>query len=401
MKKIEEILQKLIIKNENKILLWVIDGLGGVEKDGKTELETANTPNFDELAEKSSLGLTDPVFYGITPGSGPAHLSLFGYDPLEYEIGRGVLEALGVDMELRKTDVAVRGNFCTIKDGIVVDRRAGRISTEENKRICEMLAQEIKQIEDIEIIIKPGKEHRFVVVFRGKGLSPEVTDSDPQKEGNPPLVIRPLKEEAGKLARIANRFVLEVQERISKEERANGILLRGFASLPELTPFPEKYKLKAAGIATYPMYRGLARLVGMDILDTGTTWKDQIETLKDHFFNYDFFYLHFKEVDKAGEDGDFSEKVKLIEEADKWVPEILKLGFSVIAITSDHSTPAILKGHSWHPNPFLLYADTARREGKKGFSEKRCAQGVLGRFPSLYVMPLLLAHAKKLKKFGA
>jgi len=401
MRKVDAILAELLIENENKILLWVLDGVGGVERDRKTELEEAKTPNLDALAEKSSLGLIDPVASGITPGSGPAHLALFGYDPIEHNIGRGVLEALGVDMELKPGDVAVRGNFCTIKDGVVVDRRAGRIPTEENIRICKMLSEEIKEIEDVKIIIKPGKEHRFVVVFRGEGLVAAVTESDPQKEGKPPAVIKPLKEDAGKLARIANRFILEVQERIGKEERANGILLRGFASLPSLTPFPLKYKIRAAGIATYPMYKGIARLVGMDVLKTGTSWEEEIETLKNHFLEYDFFYLHFKEIDKAGEDKNFEEKVKFIEKADKFVPEILKMGFSVIAITGDHSTPSVLGAHSWHPNPFLLYAPTARREGIGGFSEKRCAKGLLGRMNSLDVMPLLLAHAGRLKKFGA
>lgn len=397
-----EFLSDLLVPAKTKILLVVVDGLGGLERDGKTELETAATPNLDALAAQSSLGLTTPVDAGITPGSGPAHLSLFGYDPLEYEIGRGVLEALGIDYPLKRGDVAARGNFATMKNGMITDRRAGRIPTEENERLCKKLSDEIDQIEDVTIHIRPSKGHRFVLILDGDGLSHELTESDPQKEGQPPIVIRPLAKDAGKTARIVNRVVLQAQEVLESEERANGILLRGFASLPDLVPFPEQFKLKSGAIATYPMYRGLARLVGMKVLETGSTWDEESATLEENLEKFDYFFLHFKEIDAAGEDGDFDKKVQLIEEFDKLIPRILEFGFQVVAITSDHSTPAIMGSHSWHPNPFLLYApQTARTEGEQGFSERRCARGVLGHFNSLDVMPLLLAHARRLKKFGA
>lgn len=397
-----EFLSDLLVSNNTRILQVVVDGLGGLERKGKTELEMAKTPNLDNLAAKSSLGLTTAVDTGITPGSGPAHLALFGYDPLEYEIGRGVLEALGIDYPLKRGDVAARCNFATMKDGLITDRRAGRISTSENVRLCRKLSAAIDVIEDVEVNIRPGVGHRFVTVFDGEGLSPELTESDPQKEKTPPAVIKPLAHDAGKTARIVNRFALQAQEVLASEERANMLLMRGFASLPDLIPFPERFDLRACAIATYPMYRGLARLVGMEVLEKGSSWEEEMRILSDNLDKFDYFFLHFKEADAAGEDGNFEKKIGFIEEFDKLLPRILDLKIDVVAVTGDHSTPAILRGHSWHPNPFLLYApETGRTEGQPGFSERFCARGILGHLNSLEVMPLLLAHARRLKKFGA
>lgn len=391
----------LVVANDKKILLVVIDGLGGLPKDNKTELETAKTPNLDKLAQASSLGLTIPVDIGITPGSGPAHLALFGYDPIKNQIGRGVLEAVGVGLEIEPDDLCVRANFATIRNGIITDRRAGRISTNENYKLCHSLSAEIKSISDVQIIIKPGKGHRFVVVFRGKDLSPNLTESDPQKDNRKPIKITPISPDATRSAKIVNLFLEKVLEIIRYERPVNYILLRGFAHHPNLTPMAELYQIKPAAIATYPMYKGIARLVGMEILECGETWESEITTLAEHFNNYNFFYLHFKEVDMKGEDGDFEGKVKLIEKFDTLLPEILKLKFDVLAITSDHSTPAILKGHSWHPNPLLLHSPYASKDGIESFSEKSCAKGSLGLFPQIKVMPLLLASSLKLKKYGA
>jgi 2,3-bisphosphoglycerate-independent phosphoglycerate mutase len=394
-------LQSLIITGNKKILLIVIDGLGGLPVKEKTELATAHTINLDNLALKSSLGLTSPVDIGITPGSGPAHLALFGYDPIKYQIGRGVLEAVGVDLDIGPSDLCVRANFATIQNGIITDRRAGRILTQENQRICEKLSSQIKKIEDVEIVIKSGKEHRFVVVFRGKNLVSDINESDPQKQGRPPVDICAASDTGIRTAQIVNKFIARVHEIIKDEKQANYILLRGFAHNPNLTPMPELYKIKPAAIATYPMYKGIARLVGMEILDCAETWESEIEILEKYHAAYDYFYLHFKEVDMKGEDGDFEGKVKLIEKFDVLLPEILKLNFDVVAITSDHSTPAVLKGHSWHPNPFLLYSQYCRQDGISEFSEKTCAQGSLGIFSQTKVMQLLLANSLKLKKYGA
>jgi len=395
-----DLVDKLAIKNERKLLLFVIDGLGGAPQDGKTEIEKANTPNLDRLAEKSILGLTDPVSSGITPGSGPAHLALFGYDPLKYEIGRGVLEALGVGMELTERDIAVRGNFATINDkGVIVDRRAGRISSQENKRICKILQEHIRKIEDVDIIVHPGKEHRFVVLFRGDGLYPDVLETDPQKEGNLPIECTAKTEESEKTARVIREFVKKAVEVLSPP--TNMILLRGFAKHPGLPAMNERFKLSCACVATYPMYKGLARLVGMDILESGETIYDELKTLRTNWHAFDFFYFHIKKADSLGEDGNFNGKVRLLEEIDSVIPEILSLSPDVLVVTGDHSTPAVLKSHSWHPNPLLLYSEFVIPDGITKFTERNCARGGLGRFPSLDVIPLMLAYGLKLKKYGA
>jgi 2,3-bisphosphoglycerate-independent phosphoglycerate mutase len=394
-------LKPLLVKNDERILLVVADGLGGLPKDDRTELEAAQTPNLDRLAAQSSLGLTEPVAPGITPGSGPAHLALFGYDPLSHEVGRGVLEALGVGLVLTPEDLCIRANFASIKDGVIVDRRAGRIPTEENRRLCSRLQEEISDIEGVKIIIKPSKEHRFVVVFKGYGLSDRLPDTDPQHEGAPPVAVEPLAPEAERSARVTREFLNRATDLLKAETQANYILLRGFSHYPSFEPISERYGLKAACIASYPMYRGIARLVGMEVLETGNSWDDELETLSQTQDQFDFFYLHFKETDMRGEDGDFAGKVRLIEALDQRLPQILALNFSVLAITSDHSTPALLRAHSWHPNPFLLHSRYCRVEGVEGFSERRCQQGVLGQFPATQVMPLLLAHARRLKKYGA
>ena len=398
----ETLLKEVITKNESKIVLVVSDGLGGLPNPGTglTELETAKTPELDRLAKIGSAGLSVPIDYGITPGSGPSHLALFGYDPVKNLIGRGVLEASGIDFPLQPDDLATRGNFATIENGLIRDRRAGRISTEENRRLCAKLSAAIPEIDGIKTIIRTVKEHRFVVVFRGKGLEEGLSENDPGKEGLPPLKIEPLKPESRFSAEIANKFV-EQAFRVLKEEKANFPLLRGFARKPGLQGFRERYLLQAGAIAAYPMYRGLARLVGMEVLPTGEKPIDELETLKKHYQNFDFFYLHIKKTDSYGEDGNFNAKVKAIEELDSIVGEIARLEPDVLAITADHSTPALLKSHSWHPNPFLLVSRYAMADSLERFSERECRKGSFKVFPATRIMPLLLAHSLRLKKFGA
>lgn len=399
----EELYKKISIQNPNKMMMVILDGLGGLPVRGKTELENARTPNLDQLAARSELGLTHPIAMGITPGSGPAHLSLFGYNPLEYQIGRGILEALGIGVEVKKNDIAVRGNFATLEKGKIVDRRAGRIPTEKNREIISHLDGRINWIEDVEVKLYPGKEHRFVALFQGSGLDDQVTDADPETTGVPVLFSKAKSASAERTSKIINKFMLRVMEELKNQSPANGCLLRGAAKYPDIPSMNQLFKLQTACIATYPMYKGLARLVGMDILDTGTTLKDQITTCRDHFDRYDFFFIHIKKTDSHGEDGDFKKKVKVIEEFDDNLGPLLELNPYTLVITGDHSTPSVMKSHSWHPNPFLIHSPFLRLENRKDikFTENQCARGILGRFNSRDILPLMMAHSQKFKKYGA
>jgi 2,3-bisphosphoglycerate-independent phosphoglycerate mutase len=398
----EEVLHSLAVQTDSKLVMVVIDGIGGLPVQGKTELEAAKIPNLDRLASKAICGLIDPISYGITPGSGPSHLALFGYDPFRHEIGRGVMEALGIGLELTKDDLTARGNFATMDEtGIIVDRRAGRISTEKNQEICQFLQNEIKEVDGVHISIHPGKEHRFVILFQGKELREDLADADPQKDGLKAKGTEGLSPEARRTAEVVNGYIRRSTEVLKPFYPANTILLRGFSKIPNIPTMIDRFKLRPAAIATYPMYRGLARLVGMEILETGETIQDEVATLKKYFDQYDFFYLHFKKPDMAGEDGNFKAKVKAIEEIDRLLPSILRMKPDVLVVTGDHSTPALLKGHSWHPNPILLYSKYVRPDGIRRFTERQCQRGQLGRFRAVDVIPLMLANGLKLKKFGA
>ncbi|MEO0220212.1 MAG: 2,3-bisphosphoglycerate-independent phosphoglycerate mutase, partial [candidate division WOR-3 bacterium] len=344
---------KELLDKGDKIILVVVDGLGGLPVVGSfTELELANIPNLDSLAKKFPVGALEPIGAGITPGSGPAHLSLFGYNPLEHRIGRGILEALGIDLEVKRGDVAIRCNFATVKNGVVVDRRAGRITTEENKRIVEKL-KAINRVEDVEVIWASGKEHRFVLLLRGEGLSESIRETDPGKEGLPPFEPEPLTEEAEKTSRVLKNIVDSARDILKDEDRANFFLMRGYAKLPELESFEEKWGLKAFGVASYPMYRGLAKLVGMYVPDNTPDFESELKALEENINGYDFFYIHYKDADKAGEDGDWRKKVEALERFDMFVPRLIELG-GIVAITGDHSTPALLRSHSWHYVPLLI-----------------------------------------------
>jgi len=398
-----ELIKEIAIPSSSRIVLLVIDGLGGLPnpETGKTELETANTPNLDQLAAKGICGLTDPVAPGITPGSSPGHLALFGYNPVSYNIGRGVLEAIGIDFELQPGDVAARGNFCTVDEtGLVTDRRAGRISTEKCTELCQLLNG--LSIDGVKVLVCPVREHRLVVVFRGDGLTPGASDSDPQQIGVTPKSITALSLKANRLASIANQFIARTKATLAEHHPANMVLLRGFSQHPHFPSMAEIYKLKPAAIASYPMYRGLAKLVGMEILETGATIENEFTTLKQNYPDYDFFFLHIKGTDSAGEDGDFDRKVQILEQIDKTLPELISLEPDVVVVTGDHSTPALLKGHSWHPVPVLLYSRWCRPDRVSEFSESACASsGGLGRFPATQIMTLAMANALKLTKFGA
>jgi 2,3-bisphosphoglycerate-independent phosphoglycerate mutase len=398
-----QVWSKLAEPSDSKIMLLVLDGLGGLpmEPGGPTELEAATTPHLDQLAQEGICGLHESVAAGITPGSGPSHLALFGYDPLKYQVGRGVLSALGIDFALTNQDVAARGNFCTLDDeGRVADRRAGRISTEKNIELCKLL-REI-ELPDVELFIQPVKEYRLLLVMRGEGLSGEISDTDPQDVGERPLTPRALQPDAEKSRDLVTQFLSQAREILSDRHPANMVLLRGFSQKPDWPSMEEKYGLQAAAIAAYPMYRGVAKLVGMEILKTGQSVEEEFSTLAEHWNEFDFFFLHVKRIDSAGEDGDFDRKVALIEEVDREIPRIRELKPDVLVVTGDHSTPALLSYHSWHPVPVLLWSEYARSDAVSRFGERACMLGGLGpRIAANLLMPLAMANARRLQKYGA
>ncbi|MGV3757112.1 MAG: 2,3-bisphosphoglycerate-independent phosphoglycerate mutase [Verrucomicrobiota bacterium] len=406
---LDALYSELTIKTKTKLALIVLDGLGDIAtmpQGELTPLEAAKTPNLDALvAAGVAQGRMTPVAPGITPGSGPGHLALFGYDPLEFQVGRGVIEALGLGVELKAGDVCARANFCTLDaKGIVTDRRAGRIPTETCEELCALLAKKVKKIGDTEVIIKAGKEHRFVVIFRGKGLEGPLTDADPNREGLPIPTSKPRDAKSAKqkkAAKLIAEFYKAALPVIAKKKPANGFLMRGIAHQPEIPLFEERYKLKPVCIAVYPMYKGLAQLVGMTKLEGATTITEQFETYKKEYDNYDFFFIHYKYTDKAGEDGNFEAKKKAIEDFDAALPILMEKKPDVLVITGDHSTPCSMKSHSWHPQPVLLHSECSGSDKLERFSETGANMGSLGVFEAKYLMRYMQANAKMFDKFGA
>jgi 2,3-bisphosphoglycerate-independent phosphoglycerate mutase len=405
---LDALYSKLLVKTNAKLVLVVLDGLGDLATggpDSSTPLEAAMTPNLDALTQNAAQGRMIPVAPGITPGSGPGHLGLFGYDPLEFEVGRGVIEALGLGLELKPGDVCARANFCTLDPkGIVIDRRAGRIATGICEELCAILSKKIKKIGDTEVIIKAGKEHRFVVILRGKGLEGPLTDSDPNREGLPIASVKPTSAKSAKQRKAARRvadFYRAALPLIARKKPANGFLLRGIAHQPAIPTFEDRYGLRAAAIAVYPMYKGLAQLVGMTRIEGPQTIAEQFERYVAEYDRYDYFFIHYKYTDKAGEDGDFDAKRKAIEDFDAALPILLQRKPDVLAITGDHSTPVAVKGHSWHPQPVLLTSAYSGSDKLDRFTETGANLGSLGVFEAKYLIRLMQANAKMFDKFGA
>jgi 2,3-bisphosphoglycerate-independent phosphoglycerate mutase len=397
-----ELAKRLQKPNTTRIVLCVLDGLGGLPRHEtlRSELEKADVPNLDRLAARSEVGLTVPVGPGITPGSGPGHLALFGYDPYRFDIGRGVLEAVGIDFDLGPNDVAARGNFCTLARGRnITDRRAGRVATEVSTRLVERL-REIR-LPGVQVFVEPVREHRFVLVLRGEGLGDDVSGTDPQVTGVPPLEAKALSAGSSMTASLVNSFIAQAEKLLSGEDQANGLMLRGFAKHPNLPQFPEIWGLRSSALAVYPMYRGLAKLVGMTPLACPGGLDEQLDVMRQRWDEFDFFFVHYKKTDAAGEDGDFERKCHAIEEFDAWLPKLLDLHPDVLMIAGDHSTPALMAAHSWHPVPFLLNSHYCREGNSEHFNEQACLQGSLGTFPAVDVMALAMAHALRLEKYGA
>ncbi len=406
---LDQLYSSLTLKTGAKLALVVLDGLGDIATAAQgelTPLEAANTPNLDALVRAGvAQGRMIPVAPGITPGSGPGHLALFGYDPLEFEVGRGVIEALGLGLELKAGDVAARANFCTLnKKGIVTDRRAGRIATEVCEELCALLAKKIKKVGDVEVIIKAGKEHRFVVIFRGKGLEGPLSSTDPNREGLPIAIAKPESAKSAaqkKTAKAIVEFYKLALPLLAKHPKANGFLLRGIAHQPEIPTFEQRYQLKPACLAVYPMYKGLAQLVGMKKIEGPQTIAEQFQRYAAEYDNYDFFFIHYKYTDKYGEDGNFEAKKKAIEDFDAALPILLAKQPDVLAITGDHSTPCAVKGHSWHPQPVLLHSALSGSDKLDRFTETGANLGSLGVFEAKFLIRLMQANAKMFDKFGA
>lgn len=387
----------------SKILLVVMDGLGGyADAAHGTELEEAKAPNLDALVAEGIAGLVEPVGPGITPGSGPGHLALFGYDPERFELGRGALSAAGLEFELLPGDVAARGNFCTLDEtGSIADRRAARIPDDEASKLIERLQREVNLANGVEIFFRHEREHRLLVVLRGEGLDPRVSDTDPQQSGVPPRQAVPFDPQAKRTAEIVNELDRQIRALLKEEPKANGVLLRGFDSHRELPGFRERYGLLAAAVAIYPMYRGIAKLVGMEVLGRPRDLGEQLQVLKDAWGAYDYFFLHHKYTDSAGEDGDRARKIAAIEALDAIVPDLRGLGPDVIVVSGDHATPTQMAAHSWHPVPTLLWSTRGERDDVSRFGERWCINGALGVRPTKTLMPLMLAHAGRLQKYGA
>jgi 2,3-bisphosphoglycerate-independent phosphoglycerate mutase len=396
------IVERQAQQTDSRILLLVMDGLGDLpDERGRTPLAAARKPNLDRLAREGCCGRFDPVGPGITPGSGPGHLALFGYDPTEYEIGRGVLSAVGIDFPLQPGDVAARFNFCTLdREGRIVDRRAGRIPTEENRRLVAKLSE--VRLPGVELFVATESEHRGVLVLRGEGLSPALADTDPQATGVPPLPVRATAPEATRTAALVEQFLAQARELLAGEPKANGLLLRGFDTLPSIPSLAARFRLRPLCVATYPMYRGLARLVGMEVAPPPENLAAIPQVLAQHLPGHDFAFVHVKYTDKAGEDGDFERKKAVVEEVDALLPQLLELLFQVVVVTADHSTPVAFKAHSWHPVPGLLWAPgRVFRDQVETFSEIACLAGAFGRLPLRFLLAEALAAAGKLAKYGA
>ena len=392
--------QTLTRYTDSKILLLVIDGLGGLphNQTSKTELESANIPNLDKLTQESTTGIATPIQPGITPGSGPGHMSLFGYNPIKYVIGRGVLEAIGSGIKLSKKDIAVRGNFCTIDNqGVITDRRAGRISDSDASKLIQSLSQ-IK-VDGAHITIKHLKNHRFVLVLSGSDLNTDITPTDPLLNNLPINQASSNSPQSRKTATIINKFTQLSLDILKNETLANGIILRGFSQNLSVPKISDVYHINPIGISLYPAYRGIATMLGMKVTNQGVDFSDLIKIVRNNFNDFNFFYLHYKDTDSAGEDGDFDKKVFSLEKLDTFIPELRSIGFDVFTITGDHSTPSILSSHSWHPVPILINSNIPTSDESIHFTELECKNGDIGRIHATDIMPLTLAYAKKLIKF--
>ena len=404
-----------------KVVLVIIDGLGDrpiSELKDQTPLEAANTPNLDYFATNGITGIMNAIDVGIRPGSDTSHLAIFGYDPETHYTGRGIFEAAGIGMELKKGDIALRGNFATVtEDLIIVDRRAGRI--ENVSKLADALNG--MKIDGVRFFVKAGVMHRAGVVLRGSNLSHMVSDNDPHEVGVKVKQVKALDntEEAKFTASVINKFLEEAhkilkEHEVNKKRRkerlleANYILLRGASKLTHFEPFEKKYKLKACCIAGAGLYKGIAKVLGMDVLQvkgaTGTANTDinaKFIAAKKALAKYDFVFVHIKYADNYAEDGNVFGKLKFIEKIDDALIHLIGIKDTLIVITADHSTPCKLKAHSGDPVPIVMFGEGVRTDKVKEFNERSCMQGGLGRIKGKDLMNEILNLIGKAKLYGA
>ncbi len=385
------------------IVLLVMDGVGDIPDDrGRTPLEAARTPNLDRIARKASLGRTIPIAPGVTAGSVAGHLALLGYDPMAVKIGRGPIDALGVGVDLQPGDVVMRGNFATVKDGIVIDRRAGRLPGDTAAELCFALNAKLRfKFEGIETQIAQTAEHRFVLHLRGNNLSPQITDTDPGQNGLPAKPCRANAPQAARTAEIVN-IVAKAAADFLMINRANAILLRGAGARPHLASFNDHYGLNAMAVATYPTYRGIAAACGMELYpmmpsDAHDAINFAVSALQGPN-KHQFIFIHYKNTDTAGEDGNFDAKVAAIEHLDAALKPLVDQPPDVLVVAGDHPTPVAMRGHSWHPVPLMIASKWTPGGKNQRYTERQCADGELGTIKATDVMALAMGHAKRLRK---
>ena len=404
-----------------KTFFVICDGLGDrpIPKLGrKTPLEYAKTPNLDAIARRGIIGAMNTIDIGVRPGSDTAHMAIFGYDPHVYYTGRGPFETAGLRMEHKDGDICFRVNMGTVDDTLhIIDRRAGRIGD------TSAFARELNgmKIDGVEFFVKAGTGYRMGMIMRGKKLSTHITDIDPGHVGKGVRMCEATDDtsEAKRTAKILNTFVSRAHKLLKRMPvnidrqknglpQANYLLVRGAGVYPKLPRFFDKYGLRAACFAGAGLYKGIARLIGMDVVHVpGATGKPdsniraKVETAIKHRKDYDFFFIHFKGADSCGEDGDVEGKIAYIEKIDDAVAPLLKLKNSLVVITADHSTPCTIKSHSADDVPIVIMGDEVRDDDVHEFSERTCAKGRMGHIKGMHVMPIILDLMGIAEKFGA
>lgn len=404
-----------------KVIFVICDGLADrpiPELGGLTPLEAAPTPHLDKLAYEAECGMMHTLGRGKTPGSDTAHLTLFGYDIATSYSGRGPIEVAGLGMELKHGDVALRGNMGTVIDGMITDRRAGRIRVVTP--VCEAL--DGMEIDGVTFIVKPGTAHRAGVIIRGEGLSDAIIDADPHVPDVPIRTVTPTDDtpEAKKTADVLNKFLARAHEVLKDHQfnkdriaagdlPANYLLVRGAGQYKQVESFEKRYGLSACCIAGGGLYKGIGAFLGMDILEVpgatalpDTDIEAKFKLAVDSLKKYDFVFVHVKAADSLGEDGDHAGKRDFIARIDQAVPVLAgRPDDTLLVWTADHTTPCEMKAHSADPVPIMYHGGAVRTDRVESFGERACGEGGLGFISGLDLMPQVMNLLGKLHLVGA